>query len=844
MLTNYIIIAWRNMIKNRVFSAINIFGLALGLMSCILIMLFVRQEAGYDQWLPNSDRLARLHTAYTMPNQPPFLTVRSAGRMMAAIRDYASNEVETGTRMVQFGTTVQHQGQGFSEQGSLVDPSFLDVFDLAFAHGDRATSFTKPNDLLVTETMANKYFGRTDVIGETMTFCCLGANPINGMITGVIKDLPDATHLDVNFIFYLNPAMFRNDTNVLHTWNSVNVYTYFKLKPNVELSQLQDRVDYWVNNESPFLDTAKRFFGEQANDAKATDFVRLKLMSVPDIHLNAKRDAGSMGDMKPLGDARMIQTFTIVAILVLIIACINFMNLSTAKASKRAKEVAMRKVLGASRTQVAIQFLSEALTLVFIALLFAVAAAEIVLPLYNQIIGKELQLQLLDDPSLLLNLIFVAIFVGFGAGIYPAVYLSKFLPGHILQASKSSEGQGSNKLRSVLVVAQFSTSIVLVIATLVVYGQTLFANAADLGYRYHDKMVLNVHVAHGNTDGLTKALLDLPGVTSVALSSEAPTQDNENNTLFSLMGANQQGEKVEPVLLNYHHMDYGFFESYGVSPVAGRLFDESFGTDAVKPLPTSSEQNSEESSDHQMSRASVVLNETAARKFGYNDVTQLVGQTLQSGNYHYTVIGVIPDLHFRSMKFGVRASAYMLNDERFRVANIGFDTNNVPQLMAQIESVWQTHVPMEPMDLQFLSEMMAAQYQDETTTAQLFLAFSVLAIVVACLGLYGLSAFTVERRTKEIGIRKVMGASVTDIVKLLIWQFSKPVVLANLIAWPVASYLMLNWLQSFSYRIDAWYLVPICAAVGLLSLLIAWLTVGGNAARVARRNPVHALRYE
>ncbi|WP_286262272.1 ABC transporter permease [Thalassotalea atypica] len=835
MFKNYLITAWRNIVKNGVFSAINIFGLTVGLMSCILIMLFVREESGYDKWLTDSDRLARVHTAFTMPNQPPFLTVRSAGRIMEAIKGYANAEVETGVRIVRFGTTIQHKGEGYSEQGSMVDSSFLDVFDLPFTHGDRVTSFAKPNDLLITEEMALKYFGRTDVIGETMTFCCIGNDPSVAAITGVIKNLPSATHLDFDFVFYLNPELFANDTNVLHTWNSVNVYTYFKLNPGIELSLLQERVNYWLNHESPFIDMAKQFLGEQAADAKVTDFINLKLMSVPDIHLKAKYDAGSMGDLTPMGDDRMIKTFTIVAALVLLIACINFMNLSTAKASKRAKEVAMRKVVGASRAQVAIQFLSEALTVVFIALLFALAAAELVLPFYNQVIGKDLQLQLFDEPSLLLNLMLVTTVVGLGAGAYPAMYLSKFLPGHILKSSKSSESQGATKFRSTLVVIQFAMSIMLVIATIVVYGQTLYSNAADVGYRYHDKMVLNVRVAHGNTDGLKQSLLNLSGVTDVTFSSESPTQDFENNSQFTLVELNPQGEKVEPVLLNYHHMGYGFFESYGVMPIAGRLFDESYGSDAMTPLAEGEEQ---------IGQASIILNRTAALKYGYSDPAQAIGNTLNSGRYNYTIIGVIPDLHFRSMKYGIRASAYMHNARRFRVANISFNSNDVPNLMEQVQTVWKEHVPMEPIDLQFLSEMMAAQYQDESTTAKLFLAFAVLAIIVACLGLYGLSAFTVERRTKEIGIRKVMGAGVTDIIQLLIWQFSKPVIIANIIAWPVAAYFLLGWLQSFTYRIDTWYLIPICASVGLLSLVIAWLTVGGNAAKVARKNPVKSLRYE
>lgn len=835
MFKNYLTIAWRNIVKNGVFSAINIFGLAVGLMSCILIMLFVLEEMGYDNWIKDSDRIVRLHTAYNLPNQPAFLTVRSAGRMMEAVRDYASNEIETGVRLIQWGTTVQQNGEGFNEQITMVDNSFFSVFSLPFLHGTIESSFNKPMDLVITEEMAIKYFGRSNVLGETITFCCIGGEQVTLKVTGILKDLPDATHLDINFVIYLNPTMFGENDNVLNTWTSVNVYTYFKMRTGIRVKQLQERINHWLNNESPMVRMLNERLGDAVKDMQVTDTMQLKVMAVPDLHLNAKKDAGNMGDLTPMGDQNMINTFVVVAVLILVIACINFMNLSTAKASKRAKEVAMRKVLGASRAQVAIQFLSEAVALVFIALLFALAATEVILPFYNEIIGKSLQLMLLNDPYLLLVLFSVATLVGIGAGLYPALYLSRYLPGHILKASKSSESHRSAKFRTSLVIGQFATSIILVISTIVVYSQTLYSTSVDVGYQYDNKLVLNIRAAGDSLESLKQELLNLPEVTSVSFSSESPTQDNENNNFFSLVEANQQGEKLEPLLLNYHHMDYGFFESYGVNLLAGRFFDKNYGTDAITELPEGHEG---------MGKASVILNRAAVTKLGFNDVEQVIGKTLVLNDHELTVIGVIPDIHFRSIKFGIRASAFMLDENRFGVANIAFQTNDVSGLMDDIHRIWKQQVPLQPMNLQFLSEMMAAQYRDETTTAQLLLVFSILAILVSCLGLYGLSAFTVERRTKEIGLRKVMGANVSQIVKLLIWQFSKPVALANLIAWPIAIYAMNSWLEEFPYRIEQWYLLPICLLVGLLSLSIAWLTVGGNAARVARKNPVHALRYE
>ena len=767
MFHNYLITAWRNIIKNGIFSVINIFGLAIGLMSCILIMLFVRQETGFDTWLKDHDRLVRMHTAYSIPNQEPFDTVRSAGSMMPAIRDYAKNEIETGVRFIQFDMTVRQNEDAFPEQFTMVDGSFFNLFDLPFIHGSKESSFNKPMDLVITEELAYKYFGKSDVIGETLTVCCVQDNTATLTITGVMKDLPDETHLNTDMIVYLQPALFSEDDGVLNTWTSLNVYTYFKLNPGVSPENLQERLTYWMNNESPLVAMVVNILGDQTNGKQVTDFVKQKIMPVADLHLEAKSQAGNSGDLTPMGDSEMITTFIVVAGLVLLIACINFMNLSTAKASKRSREVAMRKVLGASRTQVAIQFLGEAIGLVLLSLLFALVAVELVLPLYNEVLGKELTLGLLDDPSLLLTLIGLAVLVGIGAGIYPALYLSRFLPGQILKSSKSVESKSSTKFRSILVVFQFATSIILVISTLVVYGQTIFSNNMEVGYESDNKLVLSIRNTGDNLASLKQELLNLPEVTSVVYSSEAPSQDNENNSNFKLLEPHANGGANEAELVNYHNMGFGFFEAYKVTPIAGRLFDENFGSDTIQSV-----------AEGEVGKSSVILNRSALKKFGFSNADEAIGKTLQSnirGQQHLTIIGVIPDIYFRSIKFGVRASVYTLNPERFRVANISFKTNNVPKLISTIEGVWKSNVPMQPINMQFLSEMMAAQYQDELTTAQLFFVFSMIAVLVACLGLYGLSAFTVERRTKEIGIRKVMGASVKDIVTLLIWQFSKPV---------------------------------------------------------------------
>ncbi|MCF2947907.1 ABC transporter permease [Paraglaciecola aquimarina] len=837
MFKNYLITAWRNIIKNGMFSVINIAGLALGLMSCILIMLFVREETGFDKWLPDSERIVRMHSAYYVSGNPPFETVRSAGNMMEAIRDYASNEVEEGVRLIHFGATVRKQESALAEQITLVDGSFFNVFDLPFVHGSAQTSFTKPYDLIITEDIAIKYFGKTDVVGEIMTVCCVGPEPSPVPVTGVIKNLPDETHLELGMLAYVDPKIIENNAG-LNTWTSVNVYTYFKMRVGTSIQQLQERITYWVNNESPLLDMYLKNVGELAPGAQISDNMKHKLMQLEDLHLKAKQDAGNMGDLTPMGDHNLIVTFTIVACLILLIACINFMNLSTARVSHRAREVAMRKVLGASRSQVVVQFLSEAIALVFISMILALILVELVLPLYNLALGRQLELALFTDLSLIASLLVIGLLIGLGAGIYPAMFLSRFLPADLLRSSKGGESSTASNLRTGLVVVQFATSIALVVCTAVIYGQTLYAQSVDVGYVSDDKLVLNVRAAGDNRDRLKHELLKLPEINSVVFSSEVPTQDNENNNTFTLIDGEHVNGENPSVLLNYHDIGYDFFEAYGVKPIAGRLFSLDFGSDMIQ---------FEGRKEGDKGRANVILNQTAIDKYGFTSAQQAIGKTLDTNmaNGHLmTIVGVVPDIYFRSIKFGVRATVYSMNPNRLRVASLSFNTSNVSQLMEKVEQVWKTNVPMQPINLQFLDQMMKAQYAEENIQVKMFSAFSMLAIVIACLGLYGLAAYTTERRTREIGIRKVMGANIKDIVALLVWQFSKPVLMANLIAWPVSVYLMLTWLESFSYRINSLWLLPVCFTVGLALLLLAWITVGGNAAHVAKANPIKALRRD
>jgi putative ABC transport system permease protein len=804
-------------------------------MSCILILLYVRDEVSFDRWIANSDRVVQLHIAYIPPDRPPIRTVRAAGRMMEAIRDFAPEQVESGVRLIQSGVTISKDDYLFNEDITFADSPFLELFDLHFfLHGSAATAFAKPMDMVVTQDIALKYFGRSDVLGESLTVCCLEGNKFDAQITGVLRNLPENTHFNIEFLSYLEPSMFDFAPNMLNTWTSVNTYTYFKLRPGMTAEGLQERIHYWLYNESPISEMFSK-------GVKASERVHLSLMAVSDIHLYARSAAGSMGDMRPLGDINMVKTFIGIALLILIIASVNFMNLSTARASKRAREVALRKVMGASRLQVAVQFLGEAVSIAVLSLLFALAAVELVLPLYNNAINRDLSLVLVSDIPLLFGLLAMTVLVGLVSGSYPAVYLSKFLPARILQANQAGESSGPGKIRSMLVVFQFTVSIGLAVCTVVIYAQTSFARNMDVGYSFQDKLILTGLDRDGASEqqgAIVNELMVILGVKQVVLSSEAPSQDNENNMEFSLLGQSDNAQSTS-LILNIYSTGAGFFEAYDMDLMAGRTFSTAYGRDEIQVIADG---------DDVIGKASVIINMSAARALGLSSAEEAVGRTLRakigrSGTHDLEIIGVSEDVYFRSTKFGIRPSVFLNHPDRFQIATINFETKDIAGLISAVERVWKQLVPMSPVSHEFLNDMVGAQYQEEEDQAKLFAAFSMLAVVIACLGLYGLASFTAERRTLEIGIRKVMGARVRDIVVLLVWQFLLPVIIANIIAWPIAWYVMNGWLEGFSHRVDNSTILLASLATGAGALAIAWLTVASRAVKVSGMNPITALRY-
>lgn len=822
MLKNWVLIAIRNLLRHRLYTAINVVGLAVGLASCLLIMLHVRDELSYDAWVPDADRIVRVHTSYEFPGRSPFHTVRSAGRMMDAFTTAYPEQVEAAARLIPYDTSVLRDGTAIAQTVTYADPAALSIFGLTFLEGDAATALADPSSLILTQSAARKYFGDADPIGRTLTLCCIGPDRYDHRVTAVIADLPRATHLKVEMLAPIVPQRLAGFPQVLDTWTSVNVFTYLKLRRADDLVRL-------VADNPDFID---RMIPNKNSSVRTSDGMQQFFMPIRDIRLHAKQQAGDIGDMKPAGDAGLVAALSMVALLIMALGCVNFTNMAIARSSLRGREVAVRKVLGARRRSLVAQFLAEGAVLVGLSILVALVLMEGALPAFNAVTGKDLSIPLVD-PLFLSALLGLSLLVTLLGGAYPALYLSGFQPARILKGEDAADGGGA-RLRQLLVVLQFAVAIGLSIITLVVYRQTLFATNAELGFdRQHVLALRNLGGAgfQSTREAVMEQVRRLPGVTDVALSSDVPTDNNENNTIFTLEGSGEPGQ-----VINYQSLGDGFLELYKVAPVAGRLFNPAFGTDLIhKPA------------EGETARASALINLAAARLLGIADPADAVGRTLKTRildnmPVDLTIVGVIPDVRFRSLKYGLQPTVMFQVDGLYDTMSIRFDGRDPSALLSQVQSLWARMINDRPFNAAFVEDMIAAQYNEERVQATVFASFSGLAILVACLGLYGLSGFAARRRTKEIGLRKVFGATVAQIVALLVWQFSRPVMIANILAWPVAWWLLRGWLDGFEQRValSPAYFV----AAGLTALIIAWITVAGHAAATAMAPPIKALRRE
>ena len=835
MWKNYLIVGIRALAKNKTYAFINIFGLAIGLAACLLILLYVRYETSYDQWLPNGENTYQLQTFYLDKQTGEELKLQAASFVSGTALKKDFQQVEKMVYASSGGFTVLRNGEAvLVENGSQVSGPFFDIVQLALARGDPRTALQSVGSAVLSETQAQKLFGTEDPIGKTLTIMLRG-QPVDHRVTGILKDLPNNSHMRFNMLVRYDPITANAEQpDFLTQWGWQSGWYYLTLKPGSDPAAIHAAMPAWEKRN-----IADESFGDRKYNAG--DDQNYKLVNVRDVHLGEAQD----GAATPGNDRRTIVTFGIVAALILGMACVNFTNLATARASQRAREVALRKVLGANRKQLILQFLGESILVAALAMLLALALAELLLPAFSKFLDAELTLRYWGSDGLLLPILGLVLLVGAAGGLYPAFYLSRFQPAQVLKANQSSaEAGGSGRLRNILVVAQFAVSIGLIICTAVVYAQTVHARSADPGYR-RDGLLQVEGIGRRQLIPLGDTLLReaerIDGVTSVGRSNIGIATSNSMNIGVEIRG------RAEPVNIGWYAVDPKFFQTMGIKLMAGRNFDPARPMDdATLPFPD------DPAATKAMNArgANIILNELAARRMGFKDPAGAVGQSVKvsafdSDQYGLTtlnIVGVVQDSRFRSIREPIDPIMFRVNRNAYDQMLVRYNSPHPQRVRANVEALWKRIATDAPFQAKFSEDIIADLYEAEEARAQTFAGFTLLAVIVACLGLFGLAAFTAERRTKEIGIRKVMGARSRDIVRLLAWQFSKPVIIANLIAWPVAWWVMRDWLNTFDARVDLGP-TPFVLA-GLLALAIAIGTIAGHAFKVARANPILALRYE
>jgi len=813
MLRSYLKVAWRNLTKNKTFSAINIIGLAIGLSCFLLIALYVMDELSYDRFNEKASRIYRINSDIKFGGADLHMPL-SADQMGELLKkDYP--QVEDYTRLYTFsGDKLVKKGSSYIIEKNVgnADSTFFNVFTLPAVEGNTKTALNEPNTVVISASAAYKYFGSaSNVVGKSLEVEQDG-KPFPYKITAVIKDIPENSHLKLDMIFSMK--------NVDYNWGHItshNFYTYLLLKENANVKDIESKFpEYTLRYVLPQI---KQYMNISSMDElrKAGNNLEYSLMPLTKIHLYSDRAF----EMRPSGNIQYVYIFSAVALFILLIACINFMNLTTARSANRAKEVGIRKVLGTERKELILQFLFESTLMVVISLAIALVIVYGLLPVFNNVADKKMVLQSLLSPYILPLLILLPFVTGLLAGSYPAFYLSAFRPIEVLKGKLRMGGKGGG-LRSVLVVFQFTTSIILIIGTIVVYKQLHFIQNTNLGFNKEQVLVLDgTGVLGNNVAAFKNDILQLQGVESgtispylpVANSSRSDNSFSKTPVMSATTGFDMQQWTV----------DYDYIKTMGMQLLKGRNFSRDFGSDST----------------------AIIINETTANVLGYADP---IGQKIYStppepgvAPKSYTIIGVVKNFNYETVHRNVGPLGLELGQTPWSMS-FRVNTGNINNLIAQIKNKWTAMVPGMPFSYRFMNESFDAMYHSEQRVGTIAIIFSVLAIFIACLGLFGLATFIAEQRTKEIGIRKVLGASVKGIVQMLSKDFIRLVLIAFVFAAPLAGWAMHRWLQDFAFRIQLqWWMF---AVAGAGALIIALLTVTMQAIRAALMNPVKSLRTE
>ncbi|UCC39732.1 MAG: ABC transporter permease [Candidatus Aminicenantes bacterium] len=797
MLGNYLKTAVRNLLKRKSFSLINVAGLAIGMAVCFLILLLVLNEVTYDRFHENSESIYRV--ALNLDIQDRHMEIPTVPPPFGPALVEQFPEIAGVARLRREGRKIVSFEDKLFEESRIyyADPGLFDVFAISLVNGDPETMLEAPFSLVLTEEMTEKYFGSEDPIGKMLKL----DNEHMYTITGVVKKMPENSHFKYNMLASLSTLnRLRGDMNM---WMNFNFFTYILLtgKPNTE--EITKKYHELLMANLP--DQVKKLGVK----------ISLFLQPLQSIHLHSHME----GEMEPPGNPAYIRILTSIALFILLIACINFMNLSTAQSAQRAKEVGMRKVLGAPRGKLIAQFLGESMLLSFISLVIAVILIQIMLPIFNRLVSKDLAFNPMQNGIIILGLVGITLLVGLIAGVYPAFFLSSFAPLEILK-SRFKAGKGHRFFRHGLVSLQYVISITLIFCTLVIFYQLHHVKNHDLGFNKEQIAVISLKgQAHQKSDVFKNEILRIPGVVNATCSSHVPGI-GMNETTFSFEGVTQEKQ-----IMPYVEADDDYLDTFGIELAAGRNL----------------------SKDRPSDKRAIILNETLVKQLGWDNplgktviMTDVIDRKFVEVSY--TVIGVVRDFHFESLHQKIRGYLMKLPGELYSRISAKLNPENLSETLRAIEKQWQQIEPAYPFHYVFVDESFDRLYRSEQRMGQVFISFTLIAIFIACLGLFGLASFTAEQRTKEIGIRKVLGASVSNVVLLLSREFTKWVMLANVIAWPFAYFAMNKWLQNFAYRIEVELWIFILS--GLIALIIALLTISTKAVRAATADPVDSLRYE
>jgi putative ABC transport system permease protein len=801
MLKNYLKVSFRNVLKQKAYSIITILGLSIGITCCLLIVLYVKQELSFDKFHSNADRIYRIAIETIRPEGTSYMALNPIPLAPVLKTEYP--EIKKFTRIFfDDGNIVQFEDKKFVEDGLIfADPGFFEIFSFPFIKGSTSALLEDPSSVVITSSMAEKYFGNEEPIGKVIRY----RNKYNFKITGVIDDVPVNSHFHFKFVFSFEAL---NEDIVgwnLDEWGAFPpLYTYVLFEKDINIEEFDRKTESFIMRHHKQRGLTRKIF----------------FQSLTDIHLRSHIES----EIEPNNYASNLIILLIIGFFILGIACINYVNLATAYSSKRAKEVGIRKVLGAGRMQLVKQFMGESILFSIFSLFLSFVFVEFFLSPFSSLVGKPIEFVYKDNMLFLTAVFFLALIVGIISGIYPALFLSRYKPIRVLKGKENIGRSSFGQLfsREVLVVMQFIISIALIIGTLIVAQQLHFLRDTHLGFDKENTIVLPLfdESVRSKYETLKNEYMTHPHVLGVTACFKTPISDNS----FVVNVLSSDGLKGRTnFLINMNFVDFDYIDNFGIEMSSGRKFSKEFSTHFRKTF---------------------IVNEAARKKLGFSSPEDALGKKFMIGvdRLEGAIIGVAKDYHIASLHEKIEPVALFYYPPLFSELAVRIQPHNRPETIKFLEKTWNELVPDYPFQFSFLDEEINRLYIGEEQTSKIIRTFSIIAIAIACLGLFGLAAYNTERRTKEIGIRKVLGATVSGIVYLLTKEFTVLVLIANIIAWPVAYYAMSRWLQGFAYRINIELLTFIVAAT--LALIIALITVSYHAFKAAYANPVEALRYE